>query len=359
ADKSGPRHMSLTLTRAKFESLTADLIQRTVKPVKSALKDAGVKLSEINEVILVGGMTRMPKVVSTVKELFGKEPSRSVNPDEVVAIGAAIQGGVLAGDVTDVLLLDVTPLSLGIETLGAVATKLIERNTTVPTKKTQVFSTAENNQSQVDIHVLQGEREMAADNKSIGRFSLTNIPPAPRGIPQIEVTFDIDANGMLNVSAEDKATGRSQNVRIEASSGLSETDIERMVADAKEHESDDRERRQRADTKNSADQQLFQSEKNLKELADKLDSTDTAKLEAANERLRTALAGDDLDELNSAAEAVNQLWQALSAKLYQSASSASGAGNASGAGSSDYGMNGSTPPKEESPVHDAEFEEVK
>lgn len=349
ADANGPRHLSLTLTRAKFESMVEDLLKRTEQPVKNALRDAKVKKSEITEVILVGGMTRMPKVAETVKKLFGKEPNRSVNPDEVVALGAAIQGGVLAGDVTDVLLLDVIPLSLGIETLGGVTTKLIERNTTIPTKKSQIFSTAEDNQPQVDIHVLQGEREMSTDNKSIGRFSLTNLPPASRGTPQIEVTFDIDANGILNVSAEDKATGKSQNVRIEASSGLSEKEIERMVNDAKTHETDDKQRRQQADARNSADQQLFTSERNLKEYSEKLDSDDIAKLEAGNERLRSAIAGENIEETKSATDDLNQIWQALSAKLYQAASS-----------------NGDSPSAEEtaesvedSSVRDAEFEEVK
>ena len=262
------------MSRAKFDDLVGDLIERTVQPCKKALSDAGLKASEIDEVILVGGSIRIPKIQEKVKEIFGKEPNKSVNPDEVVALGAAIQGGVLAGDVDDILLLDVTPLSLGIETLGSVATKLIERNTTIPTKKSQVFSTAADSQTTVEIHVLQGEREMAVDNKTIGRFHLDGIPPAPRGVPQVEVTFDIDANGILNVGAKDKATGKEQSIRIEASSGLSDSEVEKMVNDAKKHESEDKEKRELIDIQNQSEQLIYQTEKNLDEYKDKLDESE-------------------------------------------------------------------------------------
>jgi len=319
ADQNGPKHLNLTLSRSKFEQLVDDLLERTVEPCRRAVEDAGISFSEIDDVILVGGMTRMPKVVEMVKNLFGKTPNKSVNPDEVVAIGAAIQGGVMSGDVDDVLLLDVTPLSLGIETLGGVMTKLIERNTTIPTKKSQIFSTAADNQTQVDIHVLQGEREMAQDNKTIGRFVLDGIPPAPRGMPQIEVTFDIDANGILNVTAKDQATGKSQNVRIEASSSLNEQEIEKMVNDAKQHESEDKEKRRKIDIRNTADATLFQSEKNLKELGDKLDADAKSKIEAGMERIKKAMESDNVEEMQSATEALNQLWQTASAGMYQQA----------------------------------------
>lgn len=317
ADQSGPRHMNLTLTRAKYEQLVDDLLERSMAPVQKALDDAKLKINQIDDVLLVGGMTRMPKVQELVKKFFGKEPDKSVNPDEVVAIGAAIQGGVLTGDVKDVLLLDVTPLSLGIETLGGVSTRLIERNTTIPTRKSQIFSTAADNQPQVDIHVLQGEREMAIDNKTIGRFVLDGIPPAPRGLPQIEVAFDIDANGILSVSAKDMATGKEQHIKIEAASGLSKNEIDRMVNDAKTHASEDKEKKQKIEIRNQADAAVFQSEKQLKEYGDKLSSETKTKLSAATERVKEALKNENIDEMKSSTEALNQTWQAASAEMYQ------------------------------------------
>ncbi|MFQ5869533.1 MAG: molecular chaperone DnaK [Candidatus Zixiibacteriota bacterium] len=319
ADASGPKHLNLTLTRAKLEQLVDDLIERTAGPCKQALADAKLSASDIDEVILVGGMTRMPKVQEVVKELFGKEPHKGVNPDEVVALGAAIQAGVLSGDVKDVLLLDVTPLSLGIETLGGVSTKLIERNTTIPTKKSEVFTTAENNQTTVEVHVLQGERQMAIDNRTIGRFHLDGIPPAPRGVPRIEVTFDIDANGILNVSADDKATGKSQSIRIEASSGLSEQEIQKMVNDAKQHEAEDRKKREEVDLRNQADQLVWQTEKNLKEFGDRLDADSKAKVEAATERVKAAIKSNDNEEIRSSVEALNTVWHEATGKMYQGA----------------------------------------
>jgi molecular chaperone DnaK len=320
ADASGPKHLNMKLTRAKFEALTNDLVQRTVEPCKAALKDAGLMPSDINEVILVGGTTRMPAVQAIVQELFQREPHRGVNPDEVVALGAAIQGGVLAGDVHDVLLLDVTPLSLGIETLGGVRTKLINRNTTIPTHKSEIFSTAADNQTTVDIHVLQGEREMAADNKSIGRFQLAGIPPAPRGIPQIEVAFDIDANGILNVSAKDKATGKEQKIIIQPSSGLSENEIDQMVRDAESHAAEDKEKRELIDLRNQADQMIYQTEKQMAEYKDKIPSGDEEVLRRALEELKEAAKSDDKARLKSAIDKHNAVWQKAAQKMYQAAS---------------------------------------
>jgi molecular chaperone DnaK len=355
ADQSGPKHLNYSLTRAKFEQLVDDLIQRTIPPMQQALKDAGLPPKEIDEVILVGGSTRIPKIQQIVKEFFGKEPNRSVNPDEVVAIGAAIQGGVLAGEVKDVLLLDVTPLSLGIETLGGVSTVLIQRNTTIPTKKSEVFSTAEDSQTTVEIHVLQGERQMAVDNRTIGKFQLTGIPPAPRGVPQVEVTFDIDANGILHVSAKDKATGKEQKIRIEASSGLSDKEIEKMVKDAESHAADDKNRREQIDHRNQLDGLVYKVEKDTKEWIDRLPGDLKTRLETAVEGGKSALKNGDPDLIKRALDELNSAYSTAGASLYQSAQTA-GAGAGAGAGAAGGKEGAAEPPKED--VVEADYEIV-
>ena len=353
ADASGPKHLNMKLTRAKLESLVEDLIARTMGPCRVAMKDAGVSGSDISDVILVGGQTRMPKVAEMVKSIFGKEPRRDVNPDEAVAVGAAIQAGVLAGDVKDVLLLDVTPLSLGIETLGQVRTKLIDKNTTIPTKHSQVFSTAEDGQHAVTVHVLQGERERAADNKSLGRFDLADIPPAPRGVPQIEVTFDIDANGILNVSAKDKATGKEQSIVIRASSGLSDTEIERMVKDAEAHADEDRKFRELVDVRNQADGLIHATNKSLGELGDQVDEQEKGEIEAAVKALETAIAGDDKADIEAKMQTLTELSGKLAERAYRK-SQEGGDGPAAGGGG-----DGGAGPGAADDVVDAEFEEVR
>jgi len=346
ADASGPKHLTLKLTRAKFEALVDDLIQRTVEPCRKALKDAGLSAAEINEVVLVGGMTRMPRVQEVVKQFFGKEPHKGVNPDEVVAIGAAVQAGVLQGDVKDVLLLDVTPLSLGIETLGGVFTRLIDRNTTIPTKKSQVFSTAEDSQTAVTIRVFQGEREMAADNKALGQFDLVGIPPAPRGMPQIEVTFDIDANGIVSVTAKDKATSKEQKISIQASGGLSEADIDKMVKDAEAHATEDKQRRALVDARNQGEAMVHSADKSLKEFGDKVSEADKSAIEAAVASLKTALEGEDIEAINARSNELAQASMKLGEAMYKAEQASAGAP-------------GGPEGKHEEDVIDADFKEVK
>ncbi|MBF0325307.1 molecular chaperone DnaK [Magnetospirillum moscoviense] len=351
ADASGPKHLNIKLTRSKLEALVEDLVARTVEPCKAALKDAGLKASEIDEVILVGGMTRMPKIQEVVKEFFGREPHKGVNPDEVVAVGAAIQGGVLKGEVKDVLLLDVTPLSLGIETLGGVFTRLIDRNTTIPTRKSQVFSTAEDNQTAVTIRVFQGEREMAADNKILGQFDLMGIPPAPRGVPQVEVTFDIDANGIVNVSAKDKATNKEQQIRIQASGGLSDGDIERMVKEAEAHAAEDRKRKDAVEARNQADSLIHSTEKSVKEFGDKADPALKKDIETAIASLREVMDGEDAEAIKTRTDALMQASMKLGEAMYKAQEAAGAAEAEAGAGAADQGG-------PDGKVVDADFEEV-
>ncbi len=351
ADASGPKHLNIKLTRAKLEAMVDDLIENVVKPCNTALKDAGMKQSDVDEVILVGGMTRMPKVQAKVQEIFGREPSKGVNPDEVVAIGAGIQGGVLKGEVKDVLLLDVTPLSLGIETLGGVATRLIEKNTTIPTKKSQIFSTAADNQPAVEIHVLQGEREMAAYNKTLGRFQLVGIPPAPRGIPQIEVSFDIDANGIVHVSAKDLGTGKEQSIKITASSGLSEEEIENLIKDAELHAEEDKQKRELVDARNMADSLIYSTEKSIKEIGDKLDESTKEDINRAIENLKKAMEGEDTEEIKRLADELTQASHKLAETMYAKAAEQQAQAGAGGAESA-------AEASKDEDVVDADFEEV-